>query len=243
MIGIYKITSPSGKVYIGQSNNVEKRLKDYLKEYKSMSSQKRLYNSFLKYGAKNHTFEIIEECEFEIINERERYWQDYYNVIDSKGLNCILTQTNEKRRIISEETRVKLSNSLKGLLVGERNPMFGRVGNLNPFYGKKHNKETIQILREKTSGEKHHFYGKKRPEHSVKISGKNNYMYGKKSERTSETNKKRIGLLNSNSKILLDINSGVFYYCFREYCDLHKIPMSTFRYNIKNNKINNLILV
>lgn len=243
MIGIYKITSPSGKIYIGQSNNIEKRLKDYLKEYDSMSSQKRLYNSFLKHGSENHIFEIIEECEFDLINERERYWQDYYNVIGLNGLNCILTQTNEKRKILSKETRDKLSNSLKGKLAGEKNHMYGKVGELNHFYGKKHTEKTKQILREKLSGKNHHFYGKKRPEHSVKISGKNNYMYGKKCERTSEMNKKRIGLLNSNSNILLDINTGVFYYCFREYCDLYKIPMSTFRYKIKNNKINNLMLV
>jgi len=29
MIGIYKITSPSNKVYIGQSINIEKRFKSY----------------------------------------------------------------------------------------------------------------------------------------------------------------------------------------------------------------------
>ena len=29
MIGIYKIVSPSGKVYIGQSTNIERRWKEY----------------------------------------------------------------------------------------------------------------------------------------------------------------------------------------------------------------------
>jgi group I intron endonuclease len=243
MIGIYKITSPSGKIYIGQSNNVEKRLKGYLKEYKCMSSQKRLYNSFLKYGSENHIFEIIDECTIELLNERERFWQEYYNSIGLKGLNCILTQTSEKKRVLSNETRIKLSKSLKGKLSGEKNPMYGKFGSLNHFYGKKHTEETKKILKEKNSGVNHVFYGKKRPEHSVKMSGKNHYMYGKKSELTSEINRKRIGLLNSNSKILLDINSGVFYYCFREYCDLYNISISTFRYNLKNNKIKNIIKV
>jgi len=35
MIGIYKITSPSGKVYIGQSKDLNKRKKDYQKYIKN----------------------------------------------------------------------------------------------------------------------------------------------------------------------------------------------------------------
>lgn len=34
MIGIYKITSPSGKVYIGQSVNIKERFKSHLKNRK-----------------------------------------------------------------------------------------------------------------------------------------------------------------------------------------------------------------
>ena len=61
MIGIYKITSPSGKVYIGQSRNIENRFLQY--KNKHCRFQFRLYNSFNKYGVENHVFEIIEECE------------------------------------------------------------------------------------------------------------------------------------------------------------------------------------
>lgn len=43
MIGIYKITSPSGKVYIGQSVNIERRFLDYKKSLKN--TQIKLYNS------------------------------------------------------------------------------------------------------------------------------------------------------------------------------------------------------
>jgi group I intron endonuclease len=269
MIGIYKITSPSGKIYIGQSNNVEKRLKGYLKEYKCMSSQKRLYNSFLKYGSENHIFEIIDECTIELLNERERFWQEYYNSIGLKGLNCILTQTSEKKRVLSNETRIKLSKSLKGKLSGEKNPMYGKFGSLNHFYGKKHTEETKKILKEKNSGVNHVFYGKKRPEHSVKMSGKNHYMYGKKNTILSEYNKinkignknmlgkkhteetkKRIGLKNSGSnhvfyvkkrpehseklkgvkkegKLVLDLNTGIFYISLKELCDLNGYKYET----------------
>ena len=68
MIGIYKITNPNGKVYIGQSIDLERRLY-YYKNLKQSNSQILLNRSFLKYGTVNHTFEIIEECEIELLNE------------------------------------------------------------------------------------------------------------------------------------------------------------------------------
>ena len=105
-IGIYKITSPSNKIYIGQSRNIDKR---FLK-YKRLicERQVKLYNSFIKYGVNEHIFEIIEECEFEKMNIRERYWQDYFNVIGNNGLNLCLTETSEKPFIFSDETIEKL---------------------------------------------------------------------------------------------------------------------------------------
>ena len=51
---IYKITSPSGKVYIGQSRNLIKRLRDY--KCRDNSKQIRLNESFRKHGVENHKF-------------------------------------------------------------------------------------------------------------------------------------------------------------------------------------------
>ena len=100
MIGIYKITSPSNRVYVGQSRNIEYRWT----QHKSLryDSYGKLVNSLKKYGVENHVFEVIEECEFEDLNIRERYWQDYYEVIGKKGLNSMLTETDEKPRVVSK---------------------------------------------------------------------------------------------------------------------------------------------
>ena len=57
MTGVYKITSPSSRIYVGQSINIEKRFNQYEKK-QNVSEQKKLYNSFLKYGVENHIFEI-----------------------------------------------------------------------------------------------------------------------------------------------------------------------------------------
>jgi len=107
MIGIYKITSPSGKIYIGQSINIEKRFKDY-QYINSIKNQVKLYNSFKKYEIKNHKFEIVEECSIEQLNEREIYWGLYFNSI-AEGLNHKLGNQNS---IISEETKLKMSKKI-----------------------------------------------------------------------------------------------------------------------------------
>lgn len=129
-IGIYKITNPKGLVYIGQSKDIEGRFKDY-KSY-NCRCQIKIYRSLEKYGVDDHFFEVVEECSFENLNKRERYWQDYYNVLDRElGLNCQLTNTEENPRIFSEETRERQSQSR---------------------LGKKHSKETIKRLSNKSKG-------------------------------------------------------------------------------------------
>lgn len=86
MIGIYKITKISnGKMYIGQSNNIERRFK----EHQSVGKQSRIPvdAAIQKYGVHAFTYEILEECPVEKLNEREQYWIKYYDAVN-KGYNC-----------------------------------------------------------------------------------------------------------------------------------------------------------
>ena len=73
MIGIYKITNPSGNVYIGQSMDIARRLKTY--KNTPNISQIKLYNSIKKYGWDKHIVEIIEECAIDLLNEKEVYYK------------------------------------------------------------------------------------------------------------------------------------------------------------------------
>jgi group I intron endonuclease len=103
-IGIYKITSPSGKIYVGQSTNLEKRKDDYKKL--KCEKQPKLYNSLQKYGWEQHKFEIIEECAEEQLNKREIYWGLHYDVLDENGLNLKL---GDASGLCSKETKQKIS--------------------------------------------------------------------------------------------------------------------------------------
>lgn len=142
--GIYKITSPINKVYIGQSIDIDKRYKDY----KSLKSklQKLLHRSFLKYGVDNHIFEVVEECSIELLNERERYWQEYYDVLNvSKGLNLKYTETFDRSGILSESSKKKIS-----------------IGNSGKIRTKEHKLKTSESLKEFYTQNEHHLKGFKR---------------------------------------------------------------------------------
>lgn len=110
--GIYKITSPSGKVYIGQSIDIDKRLK----KYKRLDCRKQyvLLSSLKKYGFDNHIFEILILCEESQLNELERYYQDLYSVLGQGGMNLRLTEANDRCGQLSNEIKEKISKNRKG---------------------------------------------------------------------------------------------------------------------------------
>lgn len=108
--GIYKITSPIGRVYIGQTNKLQRRFKRY--RGLDCKGQTRLYRSFEKHGVENHTFEIIKYCCEEDLN----FWEDFYvrgfKTFNSEdGLNLRSGGACSK---ISNESRKKSSESHKG---------------------------------------------------------------------------------------------------------------------------------
>lgn len=159
MIGIYKITSPSGKIYVGQSIDIKKRWNDY-KSLCNSKDQIGIHRSFKKYSVDQHQFEILEECEESQLNNRERYYQDYYNVTSVNGLNCRLTKSDDKSGNLSIETKLKISKShieLRKLGLGSPPPILS--GSDNGMFGKKHSEESInkmKLNKKSPLGENHH---------------------------------------------------------------------------------------
>ena len=108
-IGIYKITSPTNKIYIGQSINIERRYKEYSKS--NCKNQTKLFLSLKKYGFENHKFEIVEECNVSFLEERETYWKLFYKVLEVPSLCC---RIDGKFGYLSQETKDKISKGLLG---------------------------------------------------------------------------------------------------------------------------------
>lgn len=156
MIGIYKITSPSGKIYIGQTTNYPKRHNAY-KNHKC-KRQPKLFASIEKYGFINHTIEIIKECKVEDLNYYERYYQEYYESV-LNGLNLRYTATTDKSGFMSEESKKKMSDSGKGKIITEEwRKNLGLV-----WLGRNHTEETKKKMSDAAKGKK------KSPEHIAKI--------------------------------------------------------------------------
>lgn len=107
--GIYKITSPVGKIYIGQSVNISSRIRVYKGLH--CKSQTKLFNSLKKYGYDLHKFEVICYCEKEKLNELETH---YITLFNSTGLNGLNLKDGGSKNTHSQETKIKISNSLKG---------------------------------------------------------------------------------------------------------------------------------
>lgn len=123
-IGIYKVTSPNGRVYIGQSIDIQRRFYRYKRLCVSTKRQPLLYRSLKKYGPENHLYDIIIDCCPDELNEYERYYQDLYNACEaSSGMNCRLTSASDRSPFFSEETRQKLREKATGRKHNEESRM------------------------------------------------------------------------------------------------------------------------
>lgn len=87
-IGIYKIESPTGRVYVGQSKDIRKRWMSYVNL--RCKSQPKLMNSFKKHGVRKHCFTILQECKVEELDDLEVFWGLHYKVLKHGNLNSIL---------------------------------------------------------------------------------------------------------------------------------------------------------
>lgn len=108
--GIYKITSPTGKVYIGQSRDADARRMYYEKAY--CKTQPKLYASIAKHGWGTHRFDVIHLCQERELNSLEIYYIAMYDSTNKKGgLN--LTHGGEGCRL-TEDGINKMRHSLRG---------------------------------------------------------------------------------------------------------------------------------
>ncbi len=84
---IYKLTSPSGKVYIGQAQDFKKRMNLY--RHGRSDKQRKLHAAIKKYGWENFTKEVIDGyhgADKEGLNALETYWITHFDSV-KKGYN------------------------------------------------------------------------------------------------------------------------------------------------------------
>ena len=86
MIGIYKITNKiTGKIYIGLSIDIYRRF--YEHQTKGETSRIPVDVAIQKYGKDKFSYEVLEECSIDELNQKETFWIKKLNAIEN-GYNC-----------------------------------------------------------------------------------------------------------------------------------------------------------
>lgn len=121
MVGIYKILSPTGKVYIGQSFDLNKRKNNY--RFLGCKSQSKLYRSLLRHSWDKHSFEVIHDLPDDINPEIvTRYEQLYMDLYKDCGIELLNLREAGLQGPLSPEDRLKL--------IGRPSPTKGRKQSL-----------------------------------------------------------------------------------------------------------------
>lgn len=86
MIGIYKIENTlNHKIYVGQSVHIERRWSEHCFPSKKSVISKAIQ----KYGKEKFTFQILEECSVEELDEKESYYIKKFNCVIPNGYNVV----------------------------------------------------------------------------------------------------------------------------------------------------------
>ena len=125
---IYKISSPSGKVYVGQTvHSFEDRLKGHKKKSTNCTLLKRAID---KYG-EQMSYEIIEQVPQSQLDDREIFWIKELNSLAPSGYNCSTGGNN--RKVL---TQVLKDNIRKGMYTRkiERDGYMGYVRKVGNYF-------------------------------------------------------------------------------------------------------------
>lgn len=165
MVGIYKIENMiNGKVYIGQSWDIERR---FLQHKKSCEND-HLNNSFNKYGIENFSFSTVQILHGNIsqscLDSLECFWISVFDSTNrikgynkrnggSKGKHSALSIKKmseiHKGKIITDQAKIKMSQAKIGKMTGKD----------NYFFGKKHSELSKKKMSMEKIGEKNKWFG------------------------------------------------------------------------------------
>lgn len=213
---IYLITNLlNEKKYVGQTIQKPENRFYYHKWNANNYSDYYIHRAIRKYRIENFSFEVIDDLSVssDELNEAEIEWIASYNTFFGDGYN--MTSGGEQGKIVSEETRKKMSESSKG----QKSWNKGKTGVYsketlqkmsNTQRGKKVSKETKRKISEASKGEKNSFYGKKHTNETRKKISK--AKIGKKSSKETKLKQslsmknKFLGLKSNCSKKVIQID-------------------------------------
>lgn len=194
--GIYKCTCVSnGCSYIGQARFLLKRKQQHISELRhNKHYNTHFQRAWNKYGEENFTWEVLELCEEDKLNDREIHWIAQFDSYKN-GFNQTIGGDGTRGHKRSEEWILAHSKITKDSwtderrdeqrerMLGKNNPMYGKTGELNPAFGRN-------------------------------MSGENNPSYGKHhTEEAKEKNRQaHLGKNNVNSKPVICVETNELFW-------------------------------
>ena len=153
---------PTGKKYIGQTDNEKRRKYEHLSYYNKKTRENKFYRAVRKYGWENFIYGIIENVNIEDLDYKEIFFIEFYDTYNN-GYNSSLggkttrgyKHTNETKKLLREmKLGSKHSNETKQKMSKDRK---GRI----PWnVGIPLTEEVKQKISKKLSGENHPLYRK-----------------------------------------------------------------------------------
>lgn len=158
LCGIYKITNiVNGKVYIGQSINIKARWKDHINTLnRKVSHSILLQRAWDKYKEDSFTFEILELCSEDELDEVEMKYIELYDACNN-GYN--IESGGNSNKYLSDSTRQKIKEAHLGLRHSDetkKKMSKSRTGKNNGMYGRNHSEESKRKMSESKKGKLGH---------------------------------------------------------------------------------------
>lgn len=239
MVGIYSITSPSGKVYIGQSWNIEKRHKFYYTA-KSCKQQIGISRSIAKYGYENHIVKTVQELPIsvsqKILDEYEIFFIEQFK---EGGILLLNMKGGGMGGKLSKETIIKIQLARSKYPPPTLGKKFSEESKRRMSawqIGRKMSPESIEKSRQANIGRKLSEEHKAKIKASLAIS---NPWTGKKHKEESKQKQslKKLGNKINNKKVKC-IDTGVVFDSLTDAANSIGVPMKTLSYRIcKNSKV------
>ena len=264
--GIYKITSPSGKVYIGLSINIHQRWHIYKGLF--CKSQPRIFRSLKKYGWGAHIFEIIHVCTEDELSDLEIFYEELYDSTNPKtGLHSLKAGRHGKH---TNESKENIRKALKGKPKSEdavrNNTISNKIAWAKKMAEPDYNSEENKKQRKEVFGK----YGKQNGINGAEKARQSNIKTWdeivKSEEFNTEENKKirsnrvKKGMntrksnpysyskeienrSNSHKKYIINTETGIFYFGAKEAADSIPINRNTLGTMLLGNRINKTSLI
>ena len=207
--GIYILTSPSGKQYVGRDSNLPRRVRDHLSG--NAPECRAIHNAIQKYGRDAFSVEIIRypRISEDALNAVERWWIRRLQTLAPGGYNLNEggeggSPSEETRQKISKKTSRRVADGTHNFL-GDKNPNHQRFEDgTHNFLGENHPAKLLvkdgthhflggeisrRVSRNRFEDSTHNFLGDKNPNHQRVKDGTHNFLGGEIQRRS---NKKRL---------------------------------------------------